>query len=45
MPYSHCSCISKQTKTVNVAFKIKLKKNIQHVAINFTGLNVYNEDE
>ncbi|ATF09068.1 Mobile element protein [Candidatus Enterovibrio altilux] len=41
----HYSHISKRTKTINVTFKAKNKGNIQHLAINFTGLTVYGEGE
>ncbi|ATF09274.1 Mobile element protein [Candidatus Enterovibrio altilux] len=36
----HYSCISKRVKTVNVTFKTKKKERIQHLAIDFTGLEV-----
>ncbi|ATF10265.1 Mobile element protein [Candidatus Enterovibrio altilux] len=45
LPFScpHYSCISKRTKTVNVAFKTKIKGVIQHLAIAATGLKIYGE--
>ncbi|ATF08902.1 Mobile element protein [Candidatus Enterovibrio altilux] len=41
----HCSCISKQAKTVNIAFKTNIKGTIQYLAIDFTGLKVYGKGE
>ncbi|ATF09693.1 Mobile element protein [Candidatus Enterovibrio altilux] len=42
---SHCSCICKQTKTINVAFKIKITKPIQHLILDFAGLKIYGDGE
>ncbi|ATF08735.1 Mobile element protein [Candidatus Enterovibrio altilux] len=41
----HYSCISKQTKTVNVTFKTKNKGSIQYLAIASTELKIYGERE
>ncbi len=41
----HYSCISKRAKTVNITFKPKAKRAIQHLAIDATALKVYGEGE
>ncbi|ATF09065.1 Mobile element protein [Candidatus Enterovibrio altilux] len=43
MSYPHYSCISKRIQMVNIMFKAKNKGSVQHLAINFTGLKVYDE--
>ncbi|ATF10385.1 Mobile element protein [Candidatus Enterovibrio altilux] len=43
LSYPHYSCVNKRTKTINVTFKTKNKGSIQHLAMHFTGLNVYGE--
>ncbi|ATF10383.1 Mobile element protein [Candidatus Enterovibrio altilux] len=37
---SHCTCISKRTKTVSVTFKTKNKGSTQHLTIDSTGLKI-----
>ncbi|ATF09569.1 Mobile element protein [Candidatus Enterovibrio altilux] len=44
MSCPHYSCVSKQAKTA-LSFKTKNKGTIQHLTIDFTGLNAYGEDE
>ncbi|WP_190321924.1 transposase [Candidatus Enterovibrio altilux] len=39
----HYARISKRTRMVNVMFKMKNKGSIQHLAIDFAGLKVYNK--
>ncbi|ATF08655.1 Mobile element protein [Candidatus Enterovibrio altilux] len=43
LPCPHYSCISKRVKTVNVTFKTKNKRNIQHLAIASMELKAYGE--
>ncbi len=41
----HYSYISKRATTINITFKMKNKGSIQHLAIDFTELKVYGEEE
>ncbi|EHH2448789.1 IS5 family transposase, partial [Vibrio vulnificus] len=41
----HYSCISRRAKQVEVSFKPKSRRAIQHLAIDATGLKVYGEGE
>ncbi|ATF10280.1 Mobile element protein [Candidatus Enterovibrio altilux] len=43
MSCPHYARISKRTRMVNVMFKMKNKGSIQHLAIDFAGLKVYNK--
>ncbi len=41
----HYTCISRRAKEVEVSFKTKTRRTIQHLAIDATGLKVYGEGE